>query len=117
MRIASYRNLSSDKLLKYSCIAFCVWTAGDAVKSLSGRVTLTDMRFNFLGSVAIERTLCAGAAAGGIFYGYKQRKLRQKKTEHLEGRIHQLENTIDPGRTSSHLTPLGTTNPRDDENE
>lgn len=106
----------ANKLLKYGCIAFCVWTVGDAVKSLSGRITLADMRFNFLGSVAVERTLCIGAAAGGIGYGYKQRKLRQKKVEHLQGRIHKLEQTIDPGRTSSHLTALGTTNPGDDEN-
>jgi hypothetical protein len=78
-RIIDTAGAFANKLLKYGCIAFCVWTAGDAVKSLSGRTTLADMRFNFLGSVAVERTLCIGAAAGGIGYGYRTEEAPSKK--------------------------------------
>jgi hypothetical protein len=105
----------ANKALKYGCIAFCVWSFSGAIRSLSGQRTLADMKLSMLGSFTIERTLCLGAAAGGIVYGHKQRRLRQQKTARLEGRIHELEQAIDPGRSSSRLTPEGKTNPKDED--
>jgi hypothetical protein len=105
----------ANRLLKYGCIAFCAWVLAGALKSFAGVTTLADMKMSFLGSLTTERVAALGAAGGGIVYGQRERKLRQKKTAYLEGRIHKLEQVKDPGRSSSRLTSEGKTNPKDED--
>jgi len=45
--------------------------------------------------------------SGGIFYGYRQSRLRKKDIERLVGRIKELEEKIDPERSSSGLDSKG----------
>ena len=48
-----------------------------------------------------------------MFYGFVERKLRQRKTKYLQARITRLEQARDPRRESSQLTPTGETNKED----
>ena len=48
-----------------------------------------------------------------IIWALSERKLRLRKTKSMEDHVKRLETTIDPGRSSSELTPMGQTNPRD----
>lgn len=50
----------------------------------------------------------------GFVYGRNQERFRERKTRELAARIRELEQLIDPDRTSSGLSPDGNTNPEDD---
>lgn len=58
---------------------------------------------------AFAVTLAGGCAVWAI----AERMLRHRKVANLSGRIKELEQSIDPNRTSSGLTKHGKTNPRD----
>ena len=55
-----------------------------------------------------------GLAAGGVMYGYAQRKLRSRANKKYGKQIRALQVVIDKGRSSSELTELGDTNPEDE---
>jgi hypothetical protein len=95
--------------------AFAFWCLYLCVDSVAGKTTafqaaltvgfslLWDIRFVIAFSLA-------GAATA---WGAVERWLRHRKVNYLQGRIKELEQNIDPGRTTSGLTTKGKTHPRD----
>ena len=85
-----------------------------STKSLAGHYTFADIGIRVIGDFKISEALSYLFGAGGVGYGLRERKLRRQTTERLANRNSTLERMIDPGRTSSHLTGRGTTNPEDE---
>lgn len=85
-----------------------------SISALSGRQTLASIGFHLIGDLKISQALAYLFGAGGITYGYRERKLRRDKTEYLATRNAKLEQKINPSRTSSNLTTRGTTSPEDE---
>jgi hypothetical protein len=95
-------------------IAFCGYRA---VAALAGRTTtaqfgmflLADLKANSIFSHIVTSIL----GLGGITYGVKQKRLQEKNIERLSRQNAELESRWDTKRTSSSLTPRGTTRPED----
>ncbi len=100
--------------VRWGGIVTCVYIFGQAIESLAGEFTIADIAVQFLGRAWISTGLAWVLAGGGIFYGLRQRKLRRDTVERLSPAKVQREKEIDPGRSSSRLTPRGETNPEDE---
>lgn len=98
-------------VVTFAGICFVILCSGYALRPFAGQVTIVSLVFSFLADIkfAVAVTLAGAASAWAV----AERVLRRRKTEQLQGRIIELERRIDPERTSSDLTPQGTTNPRD----
>lgn len=100
-------------LIRVICVVVCVWLIGNSVSQLAGKNTnvavsaalsiFADLKFAF------SLTLAGCATAWAAI----ERWLRHRKVEHLQGRVRDLETSIDPSRSTSNLTTKGKTNPRD----
>lgn len=86
-----------------------------AVAILAGKETGANILIKFLANITISQYLAYALAGSGILYGLRERSLRQKTVEHIQGRNQELEAARDTHRTSSNLTPTGETHPRDRE--
>jgi len=98
------------KWLSLLGIAYFVYMS---IRSLSGHYTFADIGIKFVGDLKLSEGLSYLFGVGGVGYGMRERRLRRKTTERMSARNVQLEQMIDPERTSSHLTTRGTTNPED----
>jgi hypothetical protein len=85
------------------------------VNALAGQQTAADIGINFLADIRVSEALAWLLAGCGVFYGRRERKLRKDSIERLQQRNRTLEKVIDPGRTSSNLTPRGDTRPEDEQ--
>jgi hypothetical protein len=83
----------------------------NSVSVLSGKATFADIGIRLIGDLKISEGLAYCLGSGGILYGLNQRRLRRQTIEHLSSRLRRYESQIDPNRTSSGLTPKGTTPP------
>lgn len=81
------------------------------VEPLAGHETLVSLKLALLGDLKFAATITLAGATTA--WAVVERILRQRKTEYFQGRIKELESKVDPGRTSSKLTPKGKTNPMD----
>lgn len=84
-----------------------------AIQAFAGKETLANVAFNVGGTVEVSVTLAWIVGVAGVVYGRRERRLRRDAVERLHGRIAELEAQIDPGRSSSRLTPRGDTRPED----
>ncbi len=101
--------------IKWASLAFVAYCVRDAVVALSGKLTLAQIGVNVLGNVKVSESLELVVSVTAVIYGLGERKLRHTKTEYLAGRLKKYETELDRGRSSSHLTPKGTTRPEDAE--
>jgi hypothetical protein len=85
-----------------------------SVAVLAGKATVADIGIKFLAELGISEALAWLLAGGGMLYGFGQRRLRKNTIERLQSRNQSLEQSLDPNRTSSRLTPRGDTRPEDD---
>lgn len=83
------------------------------MSTYAGKYTFADIGISLLGDFRVSEALIYILGVGGIIYGYGERRLRLKAIERLANRQIELEKRIDPGRSSSGLTPQGTTRPED----
>lgn len=81
--------------------------------SYAGRYTFANVAITVAANFGIDRYFAYGFGIAGIGYGLRERQFRRRNIERLTKRTIDLERTIDPNRTSSGLTPLGTTHPGD----
>jgi hypothetical protein len=79
------------------------------VSKLSGRTTLAQIGIAFLGDIRLSDAVAYIFGIAGSGYGLLERGLRRRKTKSMAAYTAELEKKIDPGRTSSGLTPTGTT--------
>lgn len=94
-------------------VVAAVWLLRGALDTLAGETTRLAFELSVLADVkfAVSVALAGSAAVWAI----AERMLRHRKVESLQDRIKELERRLDPGRTSSQLTPKGKTNPYDKE--
>lgn len=89
------------------------------VAALAGESTFADIGIEIdvlgatLGQTPVSHGIAFLLAVVGLMYGLRQAKLRRDTVERLQGRIRELERGLDPNRTSSGITPRGTTQPED----
>lgn len=84
-----------------------------SISELAGQTTFADIGVNILSDLRVSQAVAWLLGGGGVAYGLQQRKLRRDTVERLQGRISSFEKALDPGRTSSQLTPRGETRPED----
>jgi Flp pilus assembly protein protease CpaA len=86
-----------------------------ALEALGGQDTKLSIALTvvFHAFAELKFVLAVAGLSGVTIWAVAERKLRHRKVEYLQGRIKTLELQIDPGRTSSGLTPAGKTHPRD----
>jgi hypothetical protein len=84
-----------------------------AVVVLAGKSTFADVGFRVLGDIKISDSIAYLFGAGGVVYGVGERQLRRRNIERLSKEKNDLERLLDPNRTSSRLTPRGTTRRED----
>ena len=87
-----------------------VWIAHyvrDTLIELSGEKTVADIAISFLGHVGVSESLAwiVAILCGG--YGIAQRTMRRRNGTRLGKRIRELEQAIDPERSSSELPESG----------
>lgn len=105
------------RLSKWAPICLICYFVYLSIAALAGKATLatfglwlvTDIKVNKVFSHAIT----AAFGAGGVTYGYRERKLKQKTIERLSPVVIEQELELDPKRSSSRLTKRGATRPED----
>ena len=100
-------------IVRYGVAGFLGYCVYLSIDSLAGRTTDANIAVKFLSDLRVSIVFSWTVAGGSVFYGWKQKKLRQKTVERMQGRITELERKIDSRRTSSKLTQRGETRPED----
>jgi hypothetical protein len=98
--------------IKWGALAFIAYLLTDALKAMAGKTTLVSLLASIRANITINEWVAYVLAGGGTLYGFAQRRLRKQKVAELAERIKTLETKIDPDRSSSGLSPQGST-PKD----
>jgi hypothetical protein len=80
-----------------------------SIKQLAGTNTLANIGIRIIGNVKVSDGIIVLLMGGGWAYGLGQRSLRRRYIERTSSAKNELERIIDSNRTSSNLTPRGTT--------
>ena len=93
-----------------------VWVAyylKDALIAFAGKHTDANLVFSVLANLQADRWFAYlfGIVGGG--YGLAERSLKRRTIRRLTARTAELELRLDPNRTTSQLTPRGTTRRED----
>lgn len=94
---------------------FGLWQMRLGVEAVSGQDTQLIVNATLGIFADLKFSLAVTLAGGATAWALVERYTRQRSVERIQGRIRQLEQTTDPGRTSSGLTPKGATSARDKE--
>jgi hypothetical protein len=103
----------ANVIVRYGAMVLIAYMGYLTVESLSGENTAANIGIKMLADLRVSTALAWLFGAGGVGYGMKQRNLRRSNIERMEARIKELEGEVDPGRSTSKLTPRGLTNPED----
>jgi hypothetical protein len=92
-----------------------LYVLAGALESFAGQDTNLSIGLTLTLQALLELKFIIALSFGGmgVVYGLAERWLRHRKVENMQARIRQLETSIDPGRSTSGLTPRGKTNPQD----
>jgi hypothetical protein len=85
-----------------------------SIESLAGRSTDSNIMVKFVTDLKASRWLSMAFAGLMGTWGASERALKKKAVKRLHVRVKELEEKIDPTRTSSGLTLTGETRPEDD---
>ncbi len=85
------------------CIAY--FTSA-AIHDLAGRTTAADIGVRFLGTIKVSEGLAYAVAVVSVGVAYQRGRTNQGLAKRL-ARLSELEQSIDPNRSSSHLTNTG----------
>lgn len=83
------------------------------VNRLAGKVTMAQIGMSFIGNFRVSEAVAYALGGTCFWYGLNERRLRHKKTKSMASYSAKLEARLDPRRTSSGLTPEGTTSAED----
>lgn len=103
------------EFIKWAGLLGIAYLAYRSVEVLAGKNTFADIGFKVIGNVKVSDGIIVLLTGGGWAYGLAQRSLRRRYIERNTSHKNDLERIIDPNRTSSNLTPRGTTPTRDGE--
>jgi hypothetical protein len=95
-------------------IVLCVYKLSHAVESFAGQITITSITFRILANIIVKWSLTIAVSGLSIALYLRERKQHEKTRERLTKRITELELRLDPGRSSSQLTPKGRTRKGDE---
>ena len=95
--------------IKWGVIAYGFHCAYLMTMTLAGRSTFADIGVRVLGNIKVSNSIVALLAGGGWVYGLGQRQLRRKNIKRIVPAKNALEKLLNPTRTSSYLTDIGTT--------
>jgi|SRR5271163_3949907 hypothetical protein len=98
-----------ETAIRYGALALLALFAWLSIQDLAGKRTFADIGIRFMADFKVSEGVAYLFGGGGVAYGLGERRLRRNRTATLTARITQLENDADPDRTSSLLTPHGTT--------
>ena len=98
-------------LIKYGAGVLIAYFMYLMVDSLSGEVTNASIGINILFDSGFLGLLFG---VGGTIYGISERQLRKKSVARVQSRVGPIEKLLDDKRSSSTLTLMGDTNPRDE---
>jgi hypothetical protein len=117
MRIVQAVSVGWLALTRLLCVAVFCWFAYLSVRELAGRQTLADVRFRLLADLKASKyfglILPWGLAAMATSYGLGQRHLRKRHIKRVSSEHSKIQEKLDPGRRSSHLSKKGETSPED----
>jgi hypothetical protein len=117
--LLSYKKIDSvttvvRETVKWAAIVLIVRYGYYAIVVLAGRSTFADIVVRFLANLKVSDGILYLLAGGGICYGVGQRYLRRRHIKRVVPAKNRLERMLDPNRSSSGLTPKGTTQPGDE---
>ena len=103
------------KIIPWAFTFLCVREAAHAAIAFAGQETtaLASFLVELNSNINLAEILSIVFGLGGTGYGWRQKHLRGREIERLSARIKELEERDDPNRSSSGLTPRGSTNPED----
>lgn len=102
-------------LIRWGALMFFFWCFKETVVCLAGKNTFSDISIGLTTDFKMDKWVAYIFGTGGVGYGYLQRRLRKSTVENMHGRTKELEEKIDPKRSSSNLTSRGDTRPEDKE--
>ena len=85
-----------------------------AIDSLAGKTTIANILLGYFTSKESDFGLPWILAVVFAIWAILERRLRKRKTESMQSHIRELEQRLDPSRTSSGLLPTGETHPQDE---
>lgn len=112
-RIVDMIGSSIHTIVPWGCAVLIAWIFQKSVLSLAGQYTFAQIGVGFLGDFRISDSVAYIFGASGVAYGLKRRKLLRDNIERTAKRISDYEKRLDGKRSSSRLTPRGTTRPED----
>ena len=101
-------------LIRGGVIFACFYCLYLIVDSLAGKTTAADIALKAITDLELDRSVLYVLTGGTTLWAIRERKLRKKKTKDLGAYVKELEEHIDPNRTSSNLTETGDTHPEDE---
>lgn len=109
-RLINFATQSVDRLIPAAMVVLVVYFGVYApVQAMAGKKTLADFGVRVLADVKLGEIIPYVATAMGWLFGVNAQRLRRNTTERLTNRIRELEQHIDPSRSTSGLTPRGQT--------
>src|SRR5438445_5840650 len=97
--------------LRYAFFGWVAWTIYLDVKELAGKSTDASFVFQYLLSKENDYGLPWFLVAVTTIWALLERRFRHQKTEQLTARTKELEQRLDPNRSSSGLVSTGETHP------
>lgn len=88
---------------------FLIYAAKVVLVAWAGKSTTANISLQILTKLQIDRWIAYLFGVSGVSYGAYERSLRRRNIKRMSGLNTQLEQRLDPARTSSGLTPSGTT--------
>jgi hypothetical protein len=109
-RMINFATQSVDRMIPAVMVVFVVYFGlYGPVQALAGKKTLADFGVKLLAEAKLSEIIPYVTAAMGWLFGVNAQRLRRNTTERLTNRIRELEQRIDPTRSTSGLTPRGQT--------
>lgn len=111
-RLINLATQSLDRLIPGATAVLIVYFGiYSPAEALAGKKTLADFGFKLLAETKLSEIIPYATAILGWVFGVNAQRLRRSTTERLTNRIRELEQRIDPSRSTSGLTPRGQTPP------
>ena len=105
------------RLSKWIPICIIAYFVFRSIAALAGKVTLAEFGLwavaDLKATKIFSHIVTSIFGLGGVTFGYRERKLRQKNIERMSTQLAEHETKIDPKRSSSRLTKKGSTRPED----
>lgn len=106
-----YRTLRTTIRFGFGCLM--VYFVSQAAITMAGQTTSVVVRAGLSLFADLHFVLSFALAGAAGMWAIFERTQRHEVTERLHRRIKELEQALDPNRSSSNLTSRGKTNPRD----